>query len=542
MQISSFMYQRGKRFVRLALPNKNAIAMPLNVLAKVCVISGLSFSLSACFWENYSGTERVEPEYLTQPESAAELVEFIGLATENNKRVRMTGSGHSHSDVAITQDVLFTPEKLNQPLSVDRARLRDPAMANIARVQSGITIEDLNYFLDGEGLALFNMGGYDGQTIAGVIMTATHGSGRDYGPIADQVLSLQVVGEGGKMFQIEPTNGITDPSTFPGVLEENTDIAVQLIQDDDTFNAMRVSIGSMGVVYSVTLQADKKFWLKEVRKRTTWSELKKPGGYLEKLLDNQPVYDDRPSPEHIEFQYTPYEMDGDHSFLITERYRSYEPLPEQPQKERGTPGTEFVSGLITVFEMPLVAIINKFPAITKKILEQTLISQEDESFTNVSYDVFDIGVVNYTDALAIEVALDVEDTIAAVERTFELADQIFDEKQIPHTGPISLRFVKQSDAMIAMQEGRDTLFIEIIMLNGVNGFKDLMLTYEQTFLQEFNARPHWGLDLKLLEGDEQLRALYPRWDEWLEHYRQFNQGTFDGWVTDRLGISVKPRQ
>lgn len=519
----------------------SCVTVSLKTTFKISLLTFASVALSACLWENVSRTERVEPEYLTQPESAAELVEFISLATENNKRVRMTGSGHSHSDVAITGDVLFTPEKLNQPLSLDRARLKNPDDAFIARVESGITIENLNYFLDENGLALFNMGGYDGQTIAGVMMTATHGSGRAYGPIADQVLSMQVVGEGGKVFQIEPSNGITDPARFPGTLEEDSSIPVELIQDDDAFNAMRVSIGSMGVVYAVTLRTDKKFWLREVRYKISWSELKAPGGYLEKLLNNEPVYEDKPSPEHIEFQYTPYENEEDHSFLITERYRVYEPLPEQPQSERGTPGTEFVSGLITVFEMPLVAILNKYPGLAKKILEQTLISQEDDNFTNVSYDVFDIGVVNYTDALAIEVALDINDTIAAVERTFEVADKLFDEKAIPHTGPISLRFVKQSDAMIAMQEGRDTLFIEVIMLKGVNGMEELMLTYEQTFMEEFGARPHWGLDLKVLQGSQWLETLYPRWDDWVTQYHRFNKGTFDGWVTDRLGISVKPR-
>ncbi len=511
---------------------------PFVKIAPLCISC---FFINGCIWENYAKTERVEPEYLTQPESATELVEFISLATENNKRVRMTGSGHSHSDVAVTEDVLFTPEKLNKPLQLDRSRLKNPNETYIARTQSGITIEDLNYYLDENGLGLFNMGGYDGQTIAGVMMTATHGSGRDYGPIADQVLSMQVVGEGGVMYQVEPVNGITDPAKFPGTLEEDSTIPVQLIQDDDVFNAMRVSIGSMGVVYSVTLQTDEKFWLKEVRFKTTWSELKKEGGYLAKVLANEPVYSDKPSPEHIEFQYTPYQKDGDYSFLITERYRSYDPLPLEPQSERGTPGTEFVSGLITLFEMPLVAILNKFPQLAMPILEQSLTSQEDESFTNVSYDVFDIGVVNYTEAMAIEIALDIDDTVAGIERTFEIAQQLYAEKKYIHTGPISIRFVKQSDAMIAMQHGRDTMFIEIIMLQGVNGLRDLMLTYEQAYMEEFAARPHWGLDLKVLQGPAWLSELYPRWDDWLTQYHRFNQGTFDGRVTDRLGISVNPR-
>ena len=505
-------------------------------------VLALAVLVGGCEWENWVGTERVQPEYLVPPESAAQLVDYIGRATRAGKRVRMTGSGHSASDVAVTQEVLFTPEKLNRTLTLDRSRLRASAPQRLVRVQSGIRIRDLNSWLDGQNLALYNMGGYDGQTIAGVMMTATHGSGLAYGPMADQVVSLQMVVEGGRMVQIEPANGITDPALFSGRLAENGNIRLELIQDDDVFNAARVAIGSMGVVYAVTLQVDQKFWLREVRRKIKWSELKKPGGYIERLVQGLPVYGEGQSPEHWELQYTPYaDESGDHTFLITERYRSYTPLPELAQSERGQPGTELVTSLITLFEQPLTWVLNSFPALAKPILEQTLTSQQDEDFSNVSYKVFNIGVANYTDAIAIEASFDVADTVAAIERSFEIADDLF-ARDIIHTGPIAVRFVKQTDALIAMQEGRNTVFLEIIILKGTRGLEELFHTYQSTYLDEFNSRPHWGLDMKVLSNEQQLRDLYPRWDDWKVVYRRFNAtGTFDGRVTDRLGISVRPR-
>ena len=137
------------------------------------------------------------------------------------------------------------------------------------------------------------------------------------------------------------------------------------------------------MVYAVVLETDRKFWLREVRRKIKWSELKAPGGYLERLLQGLPVYGEGASPEHWELQYTPYaDENGDHTFLITERYRSYTPLPEQPAAERGQPGTDFVSGLITFFEQPLTWILNSFPALAKPVLEQTLTSQEDDHYSN----------------------------------------------------------------------------------------------------------------------------------------------------------------
>lgn len=510
------------------------------LLARSATLS-LLLLMSGCYWENWTKTESVEPEYLVQPESAAQLVDYVGRASRAGKRVRMTGSGHSASEVAITRDVMFTPEKLNKPLALDRNRLKNANDPTLARVMSGIRVRDLNAFLDANGRALINMGGYDGQTIAGVMMTATHGSGLAYGPMADQIVSLQVVGERGRMMQIEPANGITNPATWPGYLEENRNIAVELIQDDDAFNAARVAIGSMGVVYAVTLKTDRKFWLREKRWKTTWEALSAPGGAIERLIAGQPVYADRPSPEHWELQYSPYATrDGTHSVLVTERYRSYEPLPEQPQSQRGQPGTEFVSGLITLFEKPLAWILSTIPSLAPTILETTLDTQQDDDFTNVSYRVFNIGVVNYTDAIAIEAAFDIRDTVAGIERSFSLAESML-ARGIPHTGPIAVRFVKSTDNFIAMQQGRNSMFMEVIMLADTTGAQDLLKTYQRTMRDEFSARPHWGLDLKLLQSSADASALYPKWNDWITQFRRFNNGTFDGKVTDRLGISVRPR-
>lgn len=512
---------------------------------KASAILGLTAVLSGCggSWTNWFQTETVTPQILTQPNSAKQLTDYISLASSKGKRVRMTGNGHAQSDIAITDEVLFTPEQLNQPLTVDAGRLKNPDDPSLVRVESGIKIADLNNYLDSHGRALFNMGGYDGQTLAGIMMTATHGSGLAYGPITDETVSLQMVVDGGHMVQIEPSNGITNPATWKGTLEEDASIPVQLIQDDDAFNAARVSIGSMGVVYSVTLKTDQKFWLREVRHLIKWSELSKPGGYLDRITHGLPVYADQPSPEHWELQYTPYaDANGDHTFLITDRYRSYTALPEQPDSARGQPGSSFADGLVALIGSPLAVILDTFPALAKPVLESALNTEVETSYTNVSYKVFNIGVVNNTPVLVVETAFDISQTIPAIERSFAISDALF-AQGIPQTAPIAIRFVKQSSGLIAMQQGHDTSFMEVIVLRDGKNAKTLLGTHQQTYLQEFNARPHWGLDLNLLTSDAAVRSLYPdTWDRWKAQYHRFNvTGTFDGKVTDRLGISVRPR-
>ena len=59
------------------------------------------------------------------------------------------------------------------------------------------------------------MGGYDAQTIAGVVSTSTHGSGLAFGPFPDMVRSLDLVVAGGELVRVEPADGITDPGALP---------------------------------------------------------------------------------------------------------------------------------------------------------------------------------------------------------------------------------------------------------------------------------------------------------------------------------------
>lgn len=516
--------------------------------AGLWAVVGLTTALAGCdeSWTNWAETETVYPKVLLVPENAAQLTSYVSQAAAKGLRVRMTGSGHSMSDITVTTDALMNPYALNKPLNVDRARLKAGTDTGLVRVQSGMRIRELNDWLDARGRAMINLGGYDGQTVAGVMMTATHGSGLAYGPITDGVQSLQVVVSGGKMVQVEPSNGITNPATFPGRLEEDSSIPVQLIQDDDAFNAMRVSIGSMGVVYAVTLKTDRKFWLREVRTKTKWSEIKKPGGVLERALNRQPIFGDgQPSPEHFELLYTPFaDANGDRSVLITSRYRSYDPLPEMDSTQRGAALGWLGEELVVLFGQPLAQIVDLFPALSPPVLESaldTLVSPAG-GWTNKSYKVFHIGRSNDAPAWGIEAAFTLNQTVAAIERSFTVNDALY-AQGIPMTGPIAVRFVKGSNGLIAMQQGRDTMFLEFIVLrDGKNAWK-LLKTHQQTYLAEFAARPHWGLDTNLLAGNAQVAALYPQtWERWKTQFRRFNpNGTFDGKVTDRLGISVRPR-
>jgi FAD/FMN-containing dehydrogenase len=189
-------------------------------------------------------------------------------------------------------------------LTLDTSSLRQPFASDrhYVRVASGSTLRFVNNQLDALKLALENMGGWDAQTIAGVIMTATHGSGLAFGPIASQVASMQLVTANGVMLQIEPDDGITDPRRFPGHLPEEPSVKLHLVQSSLVFNAVLVSMGCMGILYAVVLRTVDRFWLRETREVVSWIDLAKPGGYLEGLIrrPRDPGY-----PDHVEVSICP---------------------------------------------------------------------------------------------------------------------------------------------------------------------------------------------------------------------------------------------
>ena len=131
---------------------------------------------------------------------------MVREAERDGCTVRAVGSGHSWSDVALTDGILVHPGGLSKPLDLEAELLRAHATdahegndgVTLVRVQAGMTIAKLNAHLRALKLALPNMGGFDGQTVAGVISTSTHGSGIGYGPMSDLVRSLDIVGPGGK--------------------------------------------------------------------------------------------------------------------------------------------------------------------------------------------------------------------------------------------------------------------------------------------------------------------------------------------------------
>ena len=475
-------------------------------------------------WRNHTGNVTCSPLLVCRPESLEDLVEIVQRAEADGTTVRAIGSGHSWSDAAVTEGYMLEPNGLTQLLELehDLLRGRAPEGKSWVRAESGVRIRELNAHLGQRGLALQQMGGYDGQTIAGVVSTSTHGSGLGLGPLCDFVRSLDVVGGGGLVYRIEASNGPTNRAAYQRRFPDNT-----LVQDDHWFRAALVGVGCLGAIYSLLLEVQDAYQLEEVRTEQLWSQV------AEDLRKGDVFRVHR----HYEVYVNPHSRGGDHTCMVTTRHPTSEPVKKRPDRRRNSI-PEFLASL-PVLPPIIDFVVGLRPSLSPWLLDRGLKALADKRYVSASYKVFNIGTANLLPAYSAEIAVPVDEQgshVEAMERVFEVAEHHRRLGHIFHTAPIALRFVAPSPAYLSMMEGRPTMMMELIQLKRTEGGMELLAAYEEA-LKPYAARPHWGQIQSLFGGKAQLEELYPRLQDWLEVRAELDpRGTFAGALSRRLQI------
>lgn len=508
-------------------------------------------------WANCIGNQVCTPAQIPTPEGLDDLVTIVTDAASAGLGVRVVGSGHSFSDVAVSSGVLIDPQFLTAVLTVDGSVLRDPAgAATLFCVESGIGVAALNDALADRNLALVNMGAYNGQTIIGAISTGTHGTGVGLGPLASAVASLVMVGQDGTVYQIEPAAGITDPTAF-----QTRYPTITLVQNDDWFQSVVVSMGCLGVVYSLTLQVMGAYLLEENRVASTWETMKPQllactKGTLPAVLAQNRHYEIDIAPYVIQPIFGP--LSNEHDCIVTTR--NIPPGVTEPSGTRGV--ANFLAGLMASWKLAgevVVALANEFPALIPRMIESGLHSMVDSNYIDWSYKVLDLGLVNNVAAFAVELAFPIDlgqpvptaGCVAAIDALLALlASHATGAGAMYQTGPLGVRFVAGASAYLAPQyaaggaQGNPTCTVELDMLVGTNhGYA--LLSALQTAMYSYGARVHWGLDLDTLtannetaSGSYPLSGMYPRYGDFMRVLQELNSsGRFDNAFTVRVGFS-----
>jgi len=184
-------------------------------------------------WRNWAGNQRSGPAIVERPASESEVIAVVNRAVSNRQRVKVVGSGHSFTGIAVPDEVMIDLSKMNRIIDVDLE-------LGLVTVQAGIVLSDLNAHLEGQGLSMPNLGDVTYQTVAGAVSTSTHGTGLHRTGLAAQIVSFRLVTAAGET------------------------LVCNKQQNENVFHSGRVSLGALGVVTEVTLNVVPAFNLRAV--------------------------------------------------------------------------------------------------------------------------------------------------------------------------------------------------------------------------------------------------------------------------------------
>lgn len=409
---------------------------------------------------NWAHTQTWTPSRAARPTSAAEVAVLLREASDNGSTAKAIGTRHSFTGAAATHGVQIVMELLSGVIDVDQATRR-------VRVRSGTKLADLNQLLHGHGLALANHGNIDQQTLAGAIATGTHGSGARYGVMSTFVKSLQLATPDGSLVECSPE------------------------QDPDLFDAARVSLGALGVVTEVTLEAVPAYRIHAVEEPLKLSAMLDGLNGLDGLARDT---------DYFEMSWYP------HTDTVLAKFHTRmaedDPRDESRPVWRRVVETELVDNVLSEGVGLACSILPRLTPVANKMSTRVRTRKE---YTASSYDVFvNPRRVRFTETEYAVPAQAAGDVLRALRAWLDRSPD-----KVPF--PVLLRYAAADDIWLSPCYQRDTAYIAVYQYHRMDNhryfsaFEDIVSAHE--------GRPHWGKLHRL--GHRTLSRRYPRFADFL---------------------------
>jgi L-gulono-1,4-lactone dehydrogenase len=407
--------------------------------------------MSATRWINWDRRQTCTPAVIERPATVSELAGALDRAQRSGRRVRVAGAGHSFSALVITDGTMISLQHMNRVLNLDRS-------SGLVRVQAGVSLRKLNAQLDRYGLALENLGDIDAQCLGGATATGTHGTGEHLRNLSAALKSVELM--------------LADGST----------VTLSAENDPDAWRAARVSLGALGVVTAVTLQAVPAFRLRGVDGPAPLDET------LDRLDELVAAHD------HFEFYTFP------HSQVALLRCNDRTDAPTTAR----LPLRAYLEDIVLVNHglLAFSRLGRRFPALIPHI--NRLLPRLAGSSTRIdaSHRIFvSPRRVRFTEMEYAIPRVHAARAVRAVRRAIEVHD-------FAVSFPIEVRFVAGDDALLSPAHGRDTCYIAVHVFDGME-WEPYFRRVEE-IMNGLAGRPHWGK--RHFQTADTLRLRYPEWD------------------------------
>jgi L-gulono-1,4-lactone dehydrogenase len=388
----------------------------------------MTTSVNSRRWTNWGGNQESLAEVLT-PGSADEVAAAVKQAAESGGRIKVVGSGHSFTAIAVADDKRMLVHRMAGLIAVE---------GPLITVQAGMTLSTLNTILAERGLAMPNLGDIDAQTVAGAISTGTHGTGIAHSTLASCVEAVTMV-------------------TATGKVERYT-------ADSPEFPAVRVGLGALGVIVEVTLRCVPAFTLLADERPMPLADVL--AGLDEWISEN----------DHVEFYWYPY---TDRAQLKRNWHVAENDQPLG--RFRGWLDDDFLSN--TVWQ-GLCTIGRRIPATVPAINAISARALSARTYTGRSDEVFcSRREVKFTE-------MEYEVPRAALPEVLNAIAKIIDRLPFRVQFPVEVRFTGPDDIWLSHGYGRESAYIAVHQYTGAP-YEPYFRAVEEV-CSALGGRPHWG--------------------------------------------------
>jgi FAD/FMN-containing dehydrogenase len=170
---------------------------------------------------NYGGSREVYA-----PANEKQVMSLVRRCLEQKKKLRVVGLQTAWNTLWYCEDVMMTTRRLNAIKSIDTA-------ARTITCEPGATLHDIHQVLWDKGLTLIGSPAIDWVTVAGAVSTGSHGSGA--ASLSSKLVECRLVTGTGETLEIGETH--------------------------DALDAVRISLGLLGIFTALTLRAVDAFFV-----------------------------------------------------------------------------------------------------------------------------------------------------------------------------------------------------------------------------------------------------------------------------------------
>jgi hypothetical protein len=406
-------------------------------------------------FRNWCRRFRYSPAQYVKPTTEQEIISLVKQA----QGIRFTGAAHSFNDSIVADHTLVSLDDYTGMLWRDLTRME-------VAFKGGTRVRDVSRMLLEQGVAIGALPSHDAQSIAGIISTDVHGTGRDWGFVSEWVAAIKLIDGNGDVHVLRP--------------------------EDELFKAAIGGVGAVGVITEVVVRAVPKFNLEQRVQMSTQTYVRQN---FRKLYDEN---------RHLSLYLYP--------FTDTCQVNTWNPTTE-PKSFLG-PVREFVAismdALLSAWFGGLMADTGLLPSLSPYAYGfkrgTDLVLESFKGFNRTIYPLHE----------------ELEFTVPFDEKFFEMCDlfiklyeRMYREGKLPYT-LFEIRFTPAGHDLTLVGAGRERASTWINLCCNDSGRFEEYYAEAEKLMRQHGARPHLGKYCRSMTNTDLLNVHG-------EHFTRFTQ-------------------